>query len=189
MVNLWTPCEPKNVEEGPNKSESKKNLLFRGTPIEQDKPELSASFYAEQNPAEQAQPHPYQAFVFKDYQSPVTFDIKLNPVRPIMTSILMAQTQVVADKAKEYGMNKPMPCTGDQTKIRRFLQDCLGYLDMNQGIYNTDQVKIGFILSYMNDGEAANWKEYYLNTLEDPNTGMPNFPNLVTFLADIRKAF
>jgi hypothetical protein len=50
-------------------------------------------------------------------------------------------------------------------------------------------LKIGFILSYINDGEAANWKEYYLDTLEDLNTGMPNFPTLVTFLADIRKAF
>jgi hypothetical protein len=87
-------------------------LLFGGTPIEQDEPELSASFYAEQNPAEQAQPHPYQSFVFKDYQSPVTFNIKPNPVGPIMTSIPMAQTQVVADKAKEYGMNKPTPFTG-----------------------------------------------------------------------------
>jgi hypothetical protein len=41
----------------------------------------------------------------------------------------------------------------------------------------------------MNDGKAANWKEYHLDTLEDPNTGMPNFPTLVTFLADVRKAF
>jgi hypothetical protein len=189
MANLWTPCEPKNVEEGPNKSKSEKNSLFGGTPMEQDEPELSASFYAERNPAEQAQPHPYQSFVFKDYQSPVTFDIKPNPVGPIMTSIPMAQTQVVADKAKEYGMNKPMPFTGDRTKIRRFLQDCLGYLDINQAIYNSDRLKIGFILSYMNDGEAANWKEYYLDTLEDPNTGMPNFPTLVTFLEDVRKTF
>jgi hypothetical protein len=106
-----------------------------------------------------------------------------------MTSIPMMQTQVVANKAKEYGMNKPTPFTGDQTKIRQFLQDCLGYLDINQSIYNTDQLKIGFILSYINDGKAANWKEYYLDTLEDPNTGMPNFPTLVMFLADIRKAF
>jgi hypothetical protein len=30
-----------------------------------------------------------------------------------MTSIPMAQTQVVTDKAKEYRMNKPMPFTGD----------------------------------------------------------------------------
>jgi hypothetical protein len=41
----------------------------------------------------------------------------------------------------------------------------------------------------MNDNEAANWKEYYLDTLEDPTTGMPKFPTLVMFLADIRKAF
>jgi hypothetical protein len=146
-------------------------------------------FYAEQNPAEQAQPHPYQSFVFKDYQSPVTFDIKPNPVGPIMTSIPMAQTQVVANKAKDYGMNKLTSFTGDWTKIRQFLQDCLGYLDMNQGIHNTDRLKIGFILSYMNNGEATNWKEYYLNTLKVSNTGMPNFPTLVTFLVDVRKAF
>jgi hypothetical protein len=60
---------------------------------------------------------------------------------------------------------------------------------MNQNIYNTDQLKIGFILSYINDGKAANWREYYLDTLEDPTTGMPRFPILVTFLVDIRKAF
>jgi hypothetical protein len=41
----------------------------------------------------------------------------------------------------------------------------------------------------MNNGEATNWKEDYLDTLEDPNTGMPNFPTLVTLLADVRKAF
>jgi hypothetical protein len=118
MANIWIPREPKSVEEGPNESESEKNSLFRGTLIEQDEPELSASFYAEQNPTEQAQPHLYQSFVFKDYQSPVNFDIKPNPIGPIMTSIPMAQTQVVADKAKEYGMNKPTPFTGDQTNIR-----------------------------------------------------------------------
>jgi hypothetical protein len=93
------PGEPRNVEEEPNESESEKNSLFEGIPIEQDEPELFASFYAERNPAEQAQPLPYQLFVFKDYQSPVTFDIKPNPIGPIMTSIPMAQTQVVADKA------------------------------------------------------------------------------------------
>jgi hypothetical protein len=60
---------------------------------------------------------------------------------------------------------------------------------MNQGIYSSDRLRIGFILSYMNDSEAANWKEYYLDTLEDPAMGMPNFPTLVTFLADIQLAF
>jgi hypothetical protein len=49
MADIRTPREPKNVEEEPNESESKKNSLFEGTPIEQDEPELSASFYTEQS--------------------------------------------------------------------------------------------------------------------------------------------
>jgi hypothetical protein len=59
-----------------------------------------------------------------------------------MTNPPAMQTQVVADKAGEYGMNKPMPFTGDQKKIRRFLQDCLEYLDINQSICDTDQLKM-----------------------------------------------
>jgi hypothetical protein len=47
MADLWTLHKPKNIEEGPKKSGSEKNLLFRGTPNEQDEPELSASFYTE----------------------------------------------------------------------------------------------------------------------------------------------
>jgi hypothetical protein len=86
MADLWTLHEPKNIEEGPNKFGSERNLLFRGTPIEQDEPELFASFYAERNPADQAQPHPYQSFVFGDYQSPLTFDIKADPVGQILWS-------------------------------------------------------------------------------------------------------
>jgi hypothetical protein len=93
-------------------------LLFRGTLIEQDKPDLSASFYTKQNLAEQAQPTPYQSFNLGDYQSPVTFEIVPDPIGPIMTNPPFSQTQVVAKKAKEYGMNKPMPFTGNQTKIR-----------------------------------------------------------------------
>jgi hypothetical protein len=38
-----------------------------------------------------------------------------------MTNPLIVQTQVVADRAKEYGMNKLTPFTGNQMKIRQFL--------------------------------------------------------------------
>jgi hypothetical protein len=79
MASLWNHQEPMNVVEEPNKSESEKNLLFRGTPIEQDKPDLSASVYTEQNLAEQAQPTPYQSFTLGNYQSPVTFEIVPDP--------------------------------------------------------------------------------------------------------------
>jgi hypothetical protein len=66
------------VEE-PNESESKKNLLFRGTLIEQDELDLSTFFYTKQNPGEQAQPTPYQSFTLGGYQSPVTFELSQTP--------------------------------------------------------------------------------------------------------------
>jgi hypothetical protein len=190
MADFSTFRELKNVEKELNGSDSEKSSLFRGTPIEVElnKPELSACFYAEQNPLEQVSSTPYQTFGFPKYQSPITFDIALIPdlIKSVMAPSLVTQTQT--EKPKEYGMNKPTPFTGDRTKIRQFLQDCLGYLDMNQGIYNSDQLRIGFILYYMNNSEAVNWKEYYLDTLEDLAMEMPNFPTLVTFLVDIRKA-
>jgi hypothetical protein len=83
------------------------------------------------------------------------------------------------------GENSLIRISSKTRKIRWYLQDCLGYLDINQNIYNTDRLKIGFILSYMSDGKAVNWKEYYLDTLKDPNTGVPKFPSLVMFLVDV----
>jgi hypothetical protein len=41
----------------------------------------------------------------------------------------------------------------------------------------------------MNNNKANNLKEYCLDTLEDPAMGMPKFSTLVTFLADVQKAF
>jgi hypothetical protein len=102
-----------NVMEEPNGSDSEKASLFRGTPIETDKPELSTSFYMERNPLEQAPPTPYQTFGFPEYQSPVTFDVAPIPIPavPVMATSVAALTQV--EKPKEYGMNKLTPFTGD----------------------------------------------------------------------------
>jgi hypothetical protein len=36
---------------------------------------------------------------------------------------------------------------GVMEQVEAMAKDCLGYLEMNQGIYNTDWLKIGFILS------------------------------------------
>jgi hypothetical protein len=68
--------------------QNKTSQLFRGTPIKQDKPDLSASFYTKQNSAKQAQLTPYQSFTLGDYQSPVTFEIIPDLVGPIMLNLL-----------------------------------------------------------------------------------------------------
>ena len=60
---------------------------------------------------------------------------------------------------------------------------------MNEDIYMTDKLKIGFVLSYMNEKEARDWQELYLENLEDPATGRLVYPTFGIFLAEVHKAF
>jgi Ty3 transposon capsid-like protein/Zinc knuckle len=66
---------------------------------------------------------------------------------------------------KEIAINKPTPFTGDRTKIRGFIQECQGYLQLNKKIYTTDDSKIAFLLSFLTDKEALKWKETYLASI------------------------
>ena len=90
---------------------------------------------------------------------------------------------------KEYSLNKPMPFSGNQTKVKVFLQECLVYINMNEDIYMTDKLKIGFVLSYMNEKEAKDWRELFLEDIEDPATEKLVYPTFGTFLTEVCKAF
>ena len=89
--------------------------------------------------------------------------------------------------AKEYGLNKLTPFSGDRTKVKAFLQECLVYIDMNEDVYVTDKLKIGFVLSYMNEKEVKDWRELYLEDIEDPATGKLVYPTFGTFLTEVCK--
>ena len=67
---------------------------------------------------------------------------------------------------KEYSLNKPMPFSGDQMKVKAFLQECLVYIDMNKEIYTMDKLKIGFVLLYMNEKEAKTGENSISRTLK-----------------------
>jgi Ty3 transposon capsid-like protein/Zinc knuckle len=82
---------------------------------------------------------------------------------------------------REIPINKPTPFTGDRTKIRGFLQQCLGYLQLNRPIYMTDEAKIAFVLSFLTDGEALKWRETYLLGLMD-DKGEFQYPKFKEFL-------
>ena len=47
-----------------------------------------------------------------------------------------------------------MPFTGDRKKIKTFIQECKIYLRINRYIYEDDEDKIAFVLSFMNEKEA-----------------------------------
>src|SRR5271168_156606 len=90
---------------------------------------------------------------------------------------------------KEIGINKPMPFTGDRKKVGTFVQEAKVYLTINRDVYNTDDKKIAFMLSYMTDKEALQWKELYLEALTDQTTGDIVFPSYAKFLTDLKEAF
>ena len=79
-----------------------------------------------------------------------------------------------------------MPFSGNRTKIKASLQECLVYIDMNEDVYTRDKLKIGFVLSYMNEEEAKDWRELYLKNIEDPVTGDPTPVSLHKILAELR---
>ena len=165
---------------------SRDSLL--GERIIEDEPEYSASFYAERNPADQAAPHLCQLFSLDDFHPPSPLELPKNPVGPIMTSYINPAPYNAAH-VKEYGINKPTAFSGDWMKIKAFLQECLVYIDMNKDVYVTDKLKIGFVLSYMNEKEAKDWRELYLKDIEDPVTGKLVYPTFGAFLTEVRKAF
>ena len=186
-ANLWE-LQEEIAEGGPSEANSR-DSLFGERIIEDQEPKLSTSFYAEQNPADQAAPHPFQPFFLKEFQPPSSPELSADPIRPITMTSYMNSVPQNSTHMKEYGLNKPTPFSRDQTKVKAFLQECLVYINMNEEIYVTDKLKVGFVLSYMNEKEARDWRELYLEDLEDPATGKLVYPTFGAFLAEVCKAF
>ena len=64
--------------------------------------------------------------------------------------------------AAEVKLNLPKVFSGKQTELNKFLQDVLVYLTVNKEVYNNDEKKIAYLLSFMTEGDAASWKEEFL---------------------------
>jgi hypothetical protein len=65
-------------------------------------------------------------------------------------------------KIKEVKLNPPKPFDGKRENLQKFVQDGELYLMINEKIYNDDIKKIGFFLLFINEGDAASWKEQLL---------------------------
>ncbi|KAI5118690.1 hypothetical protein M0805_003348 [Coniferiporia weirii] len=59
--------------------------------------------------------------------------------------------------AKEINLAKPNEFDGTQEYARRFLSSCETYLRVNKHIYDTDELKINFVLSFMQTRTAGDW--------------------------------
>ena len=90
-------------------------------------------------------------------------------------------------KAMEIKLYQPKPFTRKREDLKKFLQDTNLYLLVNNKVYDTDVKKIVFVLSFMNEGDTASWKEQLLEDV----MALPTF-NLGTwdqFKKDLNDAF
>jgi len=95
----------------------------------------------------------------------------------------------ITEKAKELAICKPKPFTGDRNKTNKFLQKCQLYLQINEDAYDSDEKKIGFILTLMEEGEAGEWSEQYIMSKVNANTGKIVLPTYRQFIDKLRDDF
>ena len=87
---------------------------------------------------------------------------------------------------KEIGINKPTPFDGDRKKVESFIQECRVYLQVNKAVYNTDEARIAFILSFMKEKEALKWKLTFLRSITnaDGDLVFPSTKEFMDYIAD-----
>jgi Retrotransposon gag protein len=125
--------------------------------------------------------------------TPDTLTTKRNsdtPTNETMAEKTIATTTSMSDKIR---LNPPTPFTGKRSDFILFMQDVFVYLKVNKGIYNDDDKKISFILSYLTGGDAAVWKQQFIQTkIEesiDAKTDEPDWGSYNEFLDALKKTF
>jgi hypothetical protein len=106
----------------------------------------------------------------------------LNPIPP---SGQTAAYQPLTDW--ELRINLPPSYDRNRKKYKTFQNAIVLYLDINQHIYHNNEKKIGFVLSYLNDKEAAQWCEAWIE--QHTTNGMVWFPSFGTFIDELNAAF
>ncbi len=61
------------------------------------------------------------------------------------------------------------------------------YIGINAHIFNTDELKIGFTLSFLTEKEAAQWRESRINRNQD--AGAMVYPTWTVFVTELQAAF
>src|SRR6202161_3126518 len=88
---------------------------------------------------------------------------------------------------KKYNINRPTPFTGDRNEIENFVQECDVYLTLNKFIYDDENAKVTFTLSFLTAGEAKKWKEQFIRACT--TNGEITFPTYVEFMKRLQTAF
>ena len=95
------------------------------------------------------------------------------------------------DGPKEIKLNPPKTFDGSREKFRKFLQDAELYMTINRKLYDTDLVKIGFVLSFMTEGQASAWADQFVEEAQKASTGKPEIDlgTFAKFKETLKEAF
>ena len=67
---------------------------------------------------------------------------------------------------KEARMGVPTPFSGKRGDLKKFIMTCKMHLQVNRAIYDNEEKKVVFVLSFMTEGDAATWREQWLDDLD-----------------------
>jgi hypothetical protein len=107
------------------------------------------------------------------------------------TEIIETIRTTITRASENIKLNPPKPFTGKQSDFILFMQDVFVYLKVNRLIYDNDKKKISFILSYLAGGDAAVWKQQFIQAkIEESleaNTDEPDWGNYKEFVEALKK--
>jgi Retrotransposon gag protein len=105
----------------------------------------------------------------------------------------IATTTMTPKASENIKLNPLKPFTGKRSNFILLMQDVYVYLKVNRLIYNDDEKKISFILSYLADGDTAVWKQQFIQTKieksEEAKTDKPNWGTYKEFVEALKKTF
>ncbi|KAI5115450.1 hypothetical protein M0805_009659 [Coniferiporia weirii] len=103
----------------------------------------------------------------------------------------------MATTAKEINLAKPNKFDGTREYTRRFLSSCKTYLRINKHIYDTDELKINFVLSFMQTHTAGDWainrksiaSAYVIDSKGNKTTTIVGYGTWDNFVKDFKTMF
>ena len=108
-----------------------------------------------------------------------------------MADITMADSTTTI--AKEAQMGVPTPFSGKCGELKKFLMTCKMHLQANRAIYDNDEKKVVFVLSFMTEGDAGTWREQWLDELDEKakmaNKTDMDFGTFADFIKLLKKDF
>ena len=102
----------------------------------------------------------------------------------------MASTKDTMTMTKKTKLNPLKPFTGKRTDLQRFIQETFIFLTINKEHYNTDDKKIAFVMSFMNNGDASSWKQEFISRIMKDDQGDDiSFRTYKAFMESLEKSF